>query len=115
MDTLYVFYTNSANVPNRRHCAGATAVEFLNTHFNESGCWRVTSCVNVTDNDGVRVYGITSNATIFGNLPTATSKIYGIAAVISGNTYEDDIIYSYCTVPPVLAGSGVEMAIVGTL
>lgn len=114
VDALYVFYANSADVPNRRHCAGATPVEFLNTHFKESGCWRVTFCVNVNDG-GNKVYGITSNSTIFGNLPTATSKIYGIAAVISGNNYEDDIIYSYCTVPPILAGSGVEMAIVGTL
>lgn len=114
VDSLYVFYTNSADIPRRSHCAGATSVEFLNTHFKESGCWRITSCVNVNA-DGRRVYGITSNSDIFGNLPTATSKIYGIAAVIGGNNYEDDIIYSYCTVPPVLAGSGVEMAIVGTL
>ena len=107
IDTLYVFYTNSADIPTRVHCAGASSLELLKTHYNSSGCWRVTDCLN----SGNFLYGLTSNSTIFGNKPEAVSKIYGIALVRGGNTYKEDVVYRYSSVPVMPVGTGVEAAI----
>ena len=109
VNTFYVFYTNSSDIPNRQHEPDATSAALLRTHYTNSGCWRVDSC---TKGNGY-IYGVTSNSTIFGNVPGPSSKIYGIAAVIGGNTYKDDVVYSYCNIEPVSVGSGVEAVIVG--
>lgn len=109
VNTFYVFYTNSFNIPDRHHEIDASSAALLRTHYTNSGCWRVTSC---TKGNG-HIYGVTANSTIFGNLPGPTSKIYGIAAVLGGNTYKSDVVYSYCNIEPVSVGSGIEAVIVG--
>lgn len=108
VDTLYILYGGGSE---HRVTPGASAVELLRNTTDDRGVLRITSCIRSDST----IYAISSNSMTYGSRINTESKIYGIVAVISGNTPEEDVVYSYKNISNTSFGAGLEVIVTAVI